>query len=242
MRKLLCNTLIICLLPIGVLNAQSIKPDITRFFKLEIGPKCRYFEALPDSLLSDASLSPFATNLWAYNTYLYNNYSVASKNDSILSSLLPDTVKLRSEFSSLLETDSKFQDIFYTSFNKVSIPPIHIDSIQKIMARFFYLHRLPNDKIVMHFCATINEVFELKQTEYSPYYNAFCYMSLRDKPMFDALYNDIAHYLPTETDNKILEDSKNGNYDIISKHPVIRQMLIDEYESKKQYLNFRILY
>jgi|WetSurMetagenome_2_1015567.scaffolds.fasta_scaffold71023_2 hypothetical protein len=239
MKHLSIVALITCLLPLSALNAQNDNPEITKFFRLTINSKYHFQYAKPDSLLTDLRLSAFASNLWSFNMYLYANYSIAATKEDTLTSLLSDTNNLKSVYKSLLQNDSRFRNIFYTSFNKVAIPSISIDSIQKILSRFYYLHRLQNGNIVLHICATINDVLKMKQTEYSPYYNAFCYMIVRDQKPFDILNTD---YLLPETDDYTLEATKNKNYETIIEHPQIRQMIINEYESKKQYLNFQVIY
>lgn len=234
--------IVLCLLQISNLKGQNNQLDITEFYKLTINTEYNYQYIEPDSLLENSKLSGYASSMWAFNMYLFENYSIESSKTELLDSLLMDTLSLRQMHKELLLRDSTFQKIFFKAFNKTIIPSIHVDSIQKIMARFFYLHRLPNRKIETHFCATINEVLKMEQTENSPYYNAFCFMVLRNQNPFDKLSLFITSTLPAETDDKLIEEAKRKNYDILSVNPLLRQMIIDEFESKKSYLNFTILY
>ena len=234
--------LVLCLLQISKLNGQNNQPDITRFYKLTINTKYNYQYVEPDSLLKNPKYSAYGSNMWAFNMYLFENYSIESSKSDLLDSLLFDTLNLRLKHNELLMKDIAFQKIFFDAYNKNPIPSIHVDSIQKIMARFFYLHRLPNRKIETHLCATINEVLKMNQTEYTPYYNAFCYMVLRNQKPFDKLNMYITTTLPQDIDDTLVEEARIKNYEILSKNPILRQMIIDEFESKKAFLNFTILY
>jgi len=233
---------VICLLQISNLKGQNNQPDLTNFYKLTINTKYNFQYVEPDSLLKNSELSAYASSMWAFNMYLFENYSIESSKNHLLDSLLVDTFNLKLMHKELLLKDSSFQKIFFKAFNKTLIPSIHVDSIQKIMARFFYLHRLPNRKIETHFCATINEVLKMEQTENTPYYNAFCFMVLRNQKPFDKLNRYITTTLPQDIDDKLVEEARIKNYEILSVHPMLRQMIIDEFESKKAFLNFTILY
>jgi len=82
----------------------------------------------------------------------------------------------------------------------------------------------------------------MEQTENTPYYNAFCFMVLRNQKPFDKLNRYITTTLPQDIDDKLVEEARIKNYEILSVHPMLRQMIIDEFESKKAFLNFTILY
>lgn len=205
------------------------------------------FYPAPDSLKDNSKYSGFAQKLWAYNMYLYSIYSKAETEYPYLKSLIPDSIKIVAEHERILNEDQDFQNLFYATLNKKSVPDISIDSILIITSRFTYLHRLDNE-IVIHMCVAINGLNDLPKTTGSPYYNAFGFMIQYSDECSQIIErikkeykNDIDQVKKTLNEEKIIE-IRTKIYEALRKDNELHQLVLREYLDKKDYLNFRILY
>jgi len=205
------------------------------------------FYPTPDSLKHNSKYAGFAQKLWGFNMYLYSVYSKAEREYRYLQSFLPDSNKIRTEHERLLNEDREFQDLFYATLYKKNVPDISIDSMLIIISRFTYLHTMDSD-IVIHMCVAINGVSELPVTIGSPYYNAFGYMIQYSDDCSEIVqriknqYKDeIALVKQTLNEEKITE-LRTEIYESLRNDIELRHFVIHEYEEKKEYLNFRIIY
>lgn len=243
--KKICITIIISLFSISAISQVKV-PD---FYRIVYYPNDSTFGFYtePDSLNNNSKYSEFAQKLWAFNMYLYSNYSKAKKEYIYLKSLIPDSNKIKSEHARLINEDKDFQDIFFSTLNKKSVPDISIDSILLIVSRFTYLHKMDSN-IVIHVCVGINGINELNYTIGSPYYNAFGFMinyskdcSKIRKRITKQYKNEIDNAKKSHNDDKIIE-IRNDIYKSLANDIDMRQLVIREYQAKKDYLNFRIIY
>ncbi len=219
------------------------------FFKLVFYPQDSTigFYTTPDSLINHSQYSGFAKKLWAFNLYLYTIYSNAEKEYQYLNSFIPDSNKIKAEHERLLNEDLEFQTLFNATIQRKFVPDITIDSILMIISRFSYLHRMGSD-LVIHMCATINGLDDLTKSIGSPYYNAFGFMVQHSdecsqiiKRIKDQYREDIDQVKQTLNEEKIIE-IRSKIYESMRKDPDLRELVIREYQEKKDYLNLKILY
>ena len=228
---------------------ESGNYEITDFYKLvfyEISDNNYGFYETPDSLLGTPKAS-YGENMWAINLYLLSEYSQFTlvQSNWYEDSYSPDTTETKQAFTETLKKDNVFKTIFFKAFNQVPVADIGIDSLQKIAARFIYLHRLDDGEITTLFCTAINEVKALKQTAASPYYNAFCYSVIRNltEAGWDKIYSEMVNSSKIDTDisDTDLDKLKYQNYKHFGVSNTFRKLILAEYEKRKNYLNFKVL-
>jgi len=248
MKKLIC---LISVFVISVnLFSQIEGHQITDFFKLNFYPKDGSFGSYADSdSLKNSELEDFGKTMYAFSQYLLTNYTDAGKgeNEKEIEQVLPDTVKAVKIFNKYMEGDIVFSKLYFDFLEKKEIPAIHIDSLIDISCRFYYLHRLPNGRIVMHMCAGINEVKKLPQNEFSPYYNAFAYSVIRNcgsdgVEWLSSFESDLVYTADSKISDAELERLKNKNYEVLKSSEDFKKNIINEYLRRNQFLNFKLIY
>nr|WP_321454284.1 hypothetical protein [uncultured Carboxylicivirga sp.] len=229
-------------------NNQNKDIELSEFYRVyfeQRGDKMRlYTEA--DSLNANLQLKDFGNSMWAYNDYLFRNNSKTIKLYSHFKSLLPDTSAIKQEFKTSLKKDIEFKELFKQSLINKNIPSITIDSLSVIASRFYLVHRIRN-QVYIHLCANINEVQSLEQNKFSPYYNAFCFMTIRMNDEASDLASTLLTPYSAELDNqenisdeRFLE-IKNEVFETASKNKQLQDVLIKEYNKKKEFLNFELV-
>ena len=203
-----------------------------------------YFYIAPDSLTSHAAWHPRDTAMWAFDLYLFDNYAEATYEQYAWEDLLPDTARVRSAFQHALGKDTAFAKLYQRSFRSGSTSTVLIDTLMRIAARFYYLHRTGTTGLDLHLCTGINRVKELAHDGDGPYYAAFCYQAIRDmddpylyyrkakEALPDSLYSD----MPTD---RVLA-AEQGLYDLIAEDIGLREFLLAEYARKEPWLCFRL--
>nr|WP_321407035.1 hypothetical protein [uncultured Carboxylicivirga sp.] len=245
--KLSITLIIISLLTSCNCSHQGTDINLSDFYRVYFEKRqdkiIMYSEA--DSLNSKIKLKEFGNAMWAYNDYLFRNYSETTKLYSHFKSLLPDTSLIRQEFNVALNNDNKFKDIFKNSLNKKSIPSITIDSLSIIASRFYLVDKFRN-QVYVHLCANINEVQSLEQNEFSPFFNAFCFMTIRNNDEASDLASSLLIPYSSELNNpegisdERLIQIKTEVFDAASENKQLQQILIKEYDKKRKFLNFEL--
>lgn len=208
------------------------------------GEEGMYLYSMPDSSSRNLKWPVRDTALWAFDMYLFDNHAMALRREQELEKLLPDTTTIRERFRVMLEQDTAFAGIFRQAMPDNRVPDIRIDSLLRIAAHFYYLHRL-DDGVTAHVCTGINRVKELPQTQGSPYYAAFCYQVIRSQEdpfailyrAKDAAGDSIWNAMPDE----LLHKAEQDIYRHAAADPDLRKQLMDAYNIKKRYLNFSIV-
>lgn len=202
-----------------------------------------YLYAEPDSNSHNIQWPGRDTALWAFDAYLYDNYASAMWHMDELEALLPDTMAIRARYLEMLRTDTAFGRLYGNAAPDHPVPSIKIDSLQRIAAHFFYLHRA-GKRVTAHICTGINQVKNLPQSSGSPYYAAFCYQVIRsmEDPFAifyrakdasgDSLYQD----MPDDA----LHTAEQHIYDHVAADPELRRLLLDTYAVKQRLLNFKV--
>jgi hypothetical protein len=177
--------------------------------------------------------------------YLHSIYSDSYGLQFKLEYLMPDIEKIRSELNTSLNKDTAFQKIYMASIERSTVPAIHMDSLMPIAARFFYVHRM-GQKVYQQICVGTNEVLEMPQTEFTPYYNAFCYMAIygHDEPFsfFQKAVGEQVEELRGPISDERLRYFTDMVYATLEKNEELRSLLVQEYEAKKEHLNFTLVY
>ncbi len=249
MKKIVIITSTIFVLTISF-SCQQENIKIIDFFKPCFYAKGEGFGFYIDSdSLKNTPMEDFWKNMYAFSQYLYANYCQLQKKENYeyLESLLPDTTAVKAAFNKKLKNDTAFIKLYKDIYNKKHIPDIHIEEIQKIAARFYYVHNI-NGKLCLHNCAGINGVLQMKQTKYSPYYNAFCFMVIRNSDNYQkewlSVKKELAPFFNSDKNvsEKEAEKIRNQVYENLANSEAYKQDIINEYERRKEYLNFKLLY
>jgi hypothetical protein len=188
--------------------------------------------------------SAFASNMKGYLVYLISNYSELPKSNVELEELLPDSIKIKEHFEELLNKDDSFNKILFNVYKRKEIPPVHVDSILKKISRFYYVHS-SRGVSTAHLCAGINGIKEFKHDESSPYYDAFSFMVIYNdfgmkkfSQSLEPIRSELNKSIPEE---RVLE-IRNKVYEFILNDIEMRNYIIKEYNDKKEYLNFKLVY
>lgn len=207
------------------------------------GEEGLYLYAAPDSGSFDPRWPGRDTALWAFDAYLFDNYATVHRHLFELKQALPDSTAIRARFKGMLEADTAFARMFRNAIPDRPVPAIRMDSLLRIAAHFFYLHRM-GERVTAHICTGINQVRKLPQNAGSPYYAAFCFQVIRssEDPFAilhrakDAIPDSIYKDMPDEA----LHRAEHGIYDQAAADPELRRLLLDAYAAKKHYLNFKV--
>ncbi|MGB3870958.1 MAG: hypothetical protein WBG34_04060 [Flavobacteriales bacterium] len=203
-----------------------------------------YLNFGPDSIPGNSQLNARCTALWYYHLYLFENYAEVYNADEQLLAILPDTVAMRNKFRALLDADTAFQKLYMRSINRVDVAPLSMDSALVIASHFFYLHR-ENGRPTVHVCTGINKVQEMSSSTDHPQHVAFCYMAIREMEDPFALLDQVIEPFRTELkanpSDERLTELEHLVYDTLSRSPELRKALLDTYEQKAQYLNFKLV-
>ncbi len=203
-----------------------------------------YLNMGPDSLPGDSHLNARCTALWDYHSYLFENYAKVFDEDRQLLALLPDTVAMRKQFHASLAADTSFQRIYMRSIDHVTVAPLPLDSAMRIASHFFYLHRVSGRPSV-HICTGVNKVKEMSGALDQPQYAAFCYMVIRGMEDPYALLGQIigpyrAELKENPSDER-LSELEHAVYETLARSPELRKAVLDTYDRKAEYLNFKLL-
>lgn len=194
---------------------------------------------------SDTSLRRRCAALWHYHDYLYQNYANASMKGRAMGALHPDAEAIRSEFRKYMEEDTAFTRMYMRSFGSERIAPLHIDTALRILAHFYYLHRV-DGKPVLHLCIGINKVKELGDAYTHPHHAAFCYMGLWELDEALDPYGKVRGPFADEvkkgvTDERLTE-IEEAIYKRIAALPRLREALIAQYKQRAEFLSFDLIY
>lgn len=198
----------------------------------------------PDSMKNDPVLGPRCSALRNYHEYLYSHYAAVYDQENDLQKLLPDTAAMQRRYNELLDVDTAFQRIFMRSIDREMVEPITMDSVLRIAAHFYYLHRM-GAEVTMHVCVGINKVREMSRSPSHLYHAAFCYMAIWG--MEDSMEPGMKVIEPFRPELKAgpsderLHELERLVYNTLASDPELRKVLLDEYERKAQFLNFELI-
>lgn len=198
----------------------------------------------PDSLPGDAALNARCIALYHFQDYLFANYAEVMHERKQLEAALPDTVAMRNKFHALLKADTAFRKLYMRSIDQESVAPLPMDSALWIAAHFFYLH-LAHGTPMAHICVGINKVKLMSLSEAHPYHAAFCFMAVwsMEDPMglLQQAIDPFRDELKETPSDERMGQMQQVVYDTIARSPELRKVLLDTYDQKAQYLNFKLV-
>lgn len=255
MRKLLLiqAILITIILPNSFSqNEQQINYDIRDFFILDYTNynNVQGIWIRPDSLKYHPKYKEFGAKMYNFLEYLLEHYSEFDyEYKQYLDSLLPDKKIIEKKFEDTLVNDTLLSSLFSNTIMRKKMGSVSIDTVQKIISRFFYLFRYSDGdnkgKLTWRICIGINEVLELPQNEKSPYINAFCWTIVRtNEKLMDYFFNEMIMHnqLSEDISDEKLNEINHINYAKTIGSEEVREIIISEYERLKEYLNFELVY
>ena len=197
----------------------------------------------PDSLPGGTALNARCSALYHFQDYLFANFAEVMYEREQLQATLPDTLALRNKFNELLLTDTTFQTLYMRSIDQTAVAPLSMDSALIIASHFFYLHQM-HGKPTAHICVGINKVKEISESMAHPYHAAFCFMAVwsMDDPMglLQKALDPIRDELKGNPSDERMAEMQQAVYDKIARSPELRKAVLDTYEQKAQYLNFKL--
>lgn len=244
MKKILIVFIVVtCFFYSSSISAQKLASD---FYRLEfyIEDNQIGFYDTPIDYHKNERFNSYLSNLKGYLMYLSANYSDVPKMYLEFEQLLPDTNAIKVKFKNLIDNDKQFNIILQNSFNKKTIPPLHIDSLLYKVSRFYYVH-IFQDVLAAHFCVGINGLFEQKKSEFDPYYNAFAFNCIYNDfgtEKFSEYLNEIGDKINKKTSEDVAKELREKVYKKVINDNEMKKHLISEYESKKEFLNFKLIY
>jgi hypothetical protein len=201
----------------------------------------------------NSCFSELINNNSQYIDYLKTNFSDNSNYEKLLS--ITDTVELQKEYINSLENDSLFnrvmQELVDRYDNRLTYIPdtISVDELLNIAVKYFSISKINQDGYyVGKVCTGING---LEQTESvrKPQIEAFCYSTLLNNyrgerfNLYDEFVKAIKELykvnLGVESEDRLLR-AQGAMYMLMRNNEKLKELLLSEYEVKKDYLPFVI--
>ncbi|MDC1068201.1 hypothetical protein OAQ99_03465 [Candidatus Kapabacteria bacterium] len=252
--------LILIILTIVLFTADSfsqsncvIESEYEKIFKIQ---KMKYGEEeyllkTVNVINASSCFSELVNNNGQYINYLRTHFSDNSNYDNLTS--IMDTIELQHEFIKSLKNDSSFNEVMNILTKKITdksnyIPDtISVDDLLNIAVKYFSIIKINKDGYyVGKVCAGINGI---KQTEKErkPQIEAFCFTTLLSNykgEQFD-MYSEFVKgikelykiNLGIENDDRLLR-AQGAMYMFMKNNDKLKELLLSEYDNKKEYLPF----
>lgn len=251
---------LLLILTIGLFTVSSfsqtncnIETQYGKIFKIEkkkYGEK-EYLLKTVNKIDTTSCFSELVNNNKQYIDYLRTHFSDNSNYEKLMS--ISDTIELQNEFIKSLERDSTFNEVMHTLTEKISdksnyIPDtISMDEMLNIAVKYFSIIKINEDgHYVGKVCTGING---LKQTEKErkPQIEAFCFSTILNNYKAEQynMYNEFVKgikelykiNLGIESDDRLLR-AQGAMYLFMRNNDKLNELLLSEYENKKEYLPF----
>ena len=231
-------------------NIKSVYAEIFKIEKKKYGER----EFLIKTVTQIDSASCFATlinNNNQYIHYLLTHFSDNSHYQELLT--INDTSELQNEFIKSLENDTAFNIQMMKLTEKITDKPnympdtISLSELLNIAVKYFSITEITTEGYyVGKVCTGING---LKQTEKerSPHIEAFCFATILNNYQGEQfnMHNEFVSGIKTlykinlgiEDESKLLR-AQGAMYMFMRNNEKLRDLLIFEYENKRQYLPF----
>lgn len=253
--KQLLITLVIGLITMNSFsqNNCNVEEEYQEIFKIE---KQKYGEEeylikTVSKIDTNSCFSDLVNNNGQYIDYLRTHFSDNSNYESLMT--IKDTIELQNEFIKSLENDSVFNSVMNKLTEKITnksqfIPDtVSMDKLLNIAVKYFLIIKINEDGYyVGKVCTGMNG---LKQTEKErkPQIEAFCFTTIMDNyqsgqfNMYDEFVKGIMELykinLGIEKDDRLLR-AQGAMYMFMRNNEKLNELLIYEYENKKEYLPF----
>lgn len=251
---------LLLILTIGLIavNAFSqagshIKDEYGKIFKIKKGKykEREYLIKTINKIDTNSYFSDLVNNNKQYIDYLLTNFSDNSNYEKLIA--INDTIKLQNEFIKLLEKDSVFNVVMDKLTKKISNKSnytpdtISMDRLLNTAVKYFSIIKINDDGYyVGKVCAGING---LKQTEKvrKPQIEAFCFATILNNyqgeqfNMNNEFIKGIKELykinLGVENEERLLR-AQGAMYMFMRNNDHFKELLLVEYENKKEYLPF----
>jgi hypothetical protein len=251
---------LLLILTIGLITVNSfsqtdcnIEEKYQQIFKIE---KKKYGEReyLMKTIIkidTNSCFSDLINNNGQYIDYLLTHFSDNSNYEKLMD--INDTLKLQNEFIKSLENDSVFNSEMNKLTKKITdksnyVPDtISMDGLLNIAVKYFSIIKINKDGYyVGKVCTGING---LKQTdkERNPQIEAFCFTTILNNYQGEQfnMYNEFVTgikelykiNLGIENDDRLLR-AQGAMYMFMRNNEKLKELLLFEYENKKEYLPF----
>jgi len=231
----------------------TIENEYQHIFKIE-KQKHRGLEYLVktvNEIDTNSCFSDLINNNGQYIDYLRTNFSDNSNYATLMG--ISDTIELQNGFIKSLENDSLFNSEMNKLTKKITdksnyIPDtISIDDLLNIAVKYFSIIKINEDGYyVGKVCAGINGLKETEK-ERTPQVEAFCFASILNNYQGEQynMYNEFVKgikelykiNLAIDSDARLLR-AQGAMYMFMRNNEKLKELLLYEYENKKDYLPF----
>jgi hypothetical protein len=256
MKTILCSMLILCFTG---LFAQTECPisnyygDFLKAEKIKRGER-EFIRKSVTQAETESCVKNLVNNNIQYIDYLLTHF-ITKENYSDLV-LIEDTVEIQAQFENQLKNDSLFNSIMTeladkTINNKLEKDSVNIDYVVNVAVKYFAILSINEEG---HFSTRICTGFNLiKETEpeRNPHIEAFAFSSVFKNLSSENynLYGDFVTFvrniytlnLGTVKEEKLLR-AQGALFMAMRENSKLKEMLIDEYSEKKEFLPFKMYY
>ncbi len=231
----------------------SIEEEYRKIFKIE---KMKYEESeyliqTVNEIDSNSCFSGLVNNNREYIDYLRTHFSDDSNYEKLLA--IRDTIELQNEFIKSLENDSLFNREMKKLTKKITdksnyIPDtVSMNELLNIAVKYFLIMEISEEgHYVGKVCTGINGLAETENKR-NPQVEAFCFSTILNNYQGDKfnMYNEFVKgikelytiHLGIEDKERLLR-AQGAMYMIMRNNETLKELLLLEYENKKEYLPF----
>ncbi len=231
----------------------NIEEEYHKIFKIEkkkYGER-EYLIQSVNEIDSNSCFSGLVNNNREYIDYLRTHFSDDSNYEKLLA--ISDTIELQNEFVESLENDSLFNREMEKLAKKITdksnyIPDtVSMDELLNIAVKYFSIIEINEDGYyVGKVCTGINGLADT-ENERKPQVEAFCFSTIVNNYQGEQfnMYNEFVEgiqelytiHLGIEDSERLLR-AQGAMYMIMRHNEPLKELLLLEYENKKEYLPF----
>ena len=251
---------LILILTIGLITINSIAQnkchieqeyqEIFKIKKEKYGER-EYLRKTINSLDSNSCFSDLVNNNGQYIDYLLTHFSDNSNYEKLIT--IKDTIELQNEFIKSLENDTIFNRVMNKLTEKITnksqfVPDtISMDGLLNIAVKYFFIMKISEEGYYAgKVCTGINGIKQTEQ-ERKPQVEAFCFTTIMNNyrgeqfNMYGEFVKGIKELykinLGIENDDRLLR-AQGAMYMFMRNNEKLKELLLFEYENKKEYLPF----
>ncbi len=239
----------------NIYSSCNIQQEYQKMFKIS---KHQYNEReylLRDinNLDSNSCFADLVNNNEQYIDYLLSHFSDYSNYDKWL--LMKDSIARQNEFIQNLENDSLFNTVmdkltFRISQNKpYTLDTVSMDELMDIAVKYFEITEIRDDgRLVGKICAGFNGIISTEEVR-KPQVEAFCFSTIINNYKNEKfnLFEEFVHgiqelyllNLGIDKNERLLR-AQGAIYLYMRNNKILRDLLIIEFNNKKQYLPFTL--
>lgn len=240
----------------GSLFSQTdchIEKEYRKIFKIQ---KMKYGESeflmmTVNKLDDNSCFADLVNNNGQYIDYLRTHFSDHSNYEKLMA--ISDTIELQDEFIKSLENDSVFNSEMNKLTGKITnasnyIPDtVSMNALLNIAVKYFSIIEINEDgHYAGKVCSGINGL-EQTEKERKPHIEAFCFVAIMNNyqgekfNMYDEFVKGIQELyminLGIDNEDRLLR-AQGAMYMFMRNNEKLRELLLHEYENKKEYLPF----